>query len=155
MNNFEPLVHEFTPKKLVSPHDFKYSLCSFWSENNPLTKVSKDLEQLTINDKELKDPLLRIISFSSAMYRDLYHNGGGRSELWAISKPFKKAIREAGLPREVIKSLEARLSKAFYFVARGRGFGLPRIGCKIALMYYMEKFASDCVYYVAKEKNMI
>lgn len=132
-----------------------------WDKNHPLTEIFNKLYNFTAKhmdkteDHKIHSPLLKMAALINVMYHDFNNNGGGNACCWSISKEFKRAIRAAKLPRDVIKHLDARLSDVYRYVARGYSFGFPVDGFEHELGQNLEKLIVDTTYFAAKGSNLI
>lgn len=120
---------------------------NFWCNNHPLEDVYQELYKLVPAQYEAEDPHGEVLRLVTNAYYDCYNNGCGNSGRWSITPKFKRAIRQAGLSREVILTLEQRLSNVFSYMARGKNFGWVCEGYEYAHMHEMELLMTDVVYF--------
>jgi hypothetical protein len=144
--------HNFTyktPMNSVGYRDgFNYRKhVNFWCCNHPLNSIYKKVFEFVPAMGESDIPQVEMLRLVCNMHYDAYNNGGGNSGRWSISQKFKKAIRQSKLDKEVILSLEQRLSDVFKEVGRGRNFGwIPDYNTSNAF-HAIELLLTDVVYY--------
>ncbi len=124
---------------------------NFWCRNHPLEDVYQKLYTLVPAQYEAEDPCGEVIRLVTNAYYDLYNNGAGNRGRWSITPEFKRAIRQTGMNREAILTLEQRLSDVFSYMGRGKNFGCVPDGYERVLMHEMEKLLTDAVYFCGLE----
>jgi hypothetical protein len=144
--------HPFTYTLPADIYTFDYqkhdNLCF---EKHPLNELALKIEKTIPRTGASDIPAANPYRLISTAYHDCYHNGGGNADRWTITKDFKKAIRAAKFDREVIKSLEQRLSNVFSQMCKGRRFGFPQYGYEKQWMFNLEILFTDVVYYCSEK----
>lgn len=123
---------------------------SFYNNNHPLEFYYKKIFEMIPYVGKTDDPYLEIVRLVNQMYWDFWNNGGGNSGRWAIANDFKKAIRNINTSKDIVLSLERRLSEVYLYLGKGKNFGSVRYGCESQILEALEKLLTDVVYYSSK-----
>lgn len=153
MPNHSIVTHPFTFKLGRSESGYLLGIGrsnTFSNGTHPLQDIDKKISAMMPLMGDNMDARVLPCAIVNRMYYDTYNNGTGNAGRWSVTKEYKKALRNAGFGRDVIRSLEQRLSEVFSYMKRGRNFGCVQEHYEFNHKEALEMLATDLVYFTAQ-----